>query len=662
MLYPRRVIRLNNNLSARFRTVSLNNESQRLRQQVLQQCGRFTRFFHHSLAQLADHRYSSTFDLKNVLVRQQQRCFASVASVGSGEGCASTSTKASSPKQLKQTAQSALSSTVKSNSSASTVLAQSKVLQKAAMEADRLSQLARAPPSTLSNENKVATDMNDRATKKATLLADEILTIRIEEAKKAAKALVRISNIKSLADAILQQNDCQSVAKVHRAFISVVTWGLSLITAKPADTPMTSSLRASASSLMEKLVEVVRRAHELELPLHIPLYHRFLEQVAAHSASMKKTDPVDAIVDISIYATASLDLAASPQEASAEWLEPLVEQFLAHPNNKEHPRIDHVDRLLEGMRESLGIKQMSFDATLDMLLRLRAIFRKSLKKPKKLQFAREATSIVQWLEPSLVNMMHELNNGPTFPSPSSANRKENLLHDMLLWDQENPASDDAYALIMSRILRWGPPPRPRGDGSDGSTTSTQRRIHPFDIIADTILTRGLKDYRAKELASDILQFVRLRSGIDEDDVLPDLRNNNTSSSSSHGTIPTSRSDSGGSSRLRNDEEDADLSSNSEPRHYQYDDIVDEDYPDVTSQLVRWNGDGRLLSYTSEYKAIVGIDDDEEESDDSFVRPASISPHIWDDDDFDAEDFFEDFPAVLKDLDDDEDDEDDRKKK
>ena len=549
------------------------------------------------------------------MLSQQQRYLTTAAAIGSGDSCTN---KASSGKRRKQpTHASGVTLTTGSESSGS------KALRRAAKEADRLSQLARSSPSGFSKQKESYDEKTDSSTagRKLAALVEDSHKIRLEEARKASKALLRITNIQSLANAILHQEDPDMVAKVHRAFISIVTWGLQLIATDP------ETKKVGSMCLLEELLDVVRRSHELDLPLHIPLYHRLLEQVAAHSSLIKKDDPISAILDITVYATESLDLSSSPKQASAEWLEPLIEQLMMHTNNKTSPRLDYVDRLLHGMRDCLGITQLSFDATLDMLLRLRAIFRKALRDAKKLHYAHEAASIVVWLEPSLVNMLDELNQGPIFPSPSSTSKKENLLHDMLLWDEENPTSDEANALIFSRIFLGGPPP-----GRNKNNPSRSRKIHPFDIVVDTILTRDLKDHGAKELASDIFQFVRLRS-TDEEAVLPEPQKSFSSSSSN--TIPTSRSDTQASSvglseKPAGADQGDSLSYQVSHHKKRFDGIVDDEFPDVASQLIKWNGDGRPLAYTVDYKAIVGMDEPAD-SVDPFMRRGEPDDERWDQD-------------------------------
>ena len=568
----------------------------------------------------------------------------------------------------------------------------------------------------------------------------------IQEAQKAAQALVRISSIQSLADAIRQQDDPVRVAKVHRAFISIVTWGLSLI---PTRTTTKQQQRdhhhhqnnnhKAAVGLLEDLLEVIQRAHTLDLPLHLPLYHTVLDHVALYATQLQRVDPVQVVVDLTQYATTQESTSTSHQIA-AEWLEPRLDQwwkqaFEDHPQTRARV-VDQVARVLQGARSVLGITQLSCDATLTLLLRLRAVVRQELsssthklnhkKKGRKSSsmpsLGLQAAWIVAWLEPSLIRMLDELGRSTLIPSLDRS-PMEQLLYDMLLWDQVDPQSPASQALLMSRLLQQQQQvPQQLPSLVSSSTTqqsqspqsqqqSERRTIPPLHILAESLLTRELHQVRAKELASDILLFCRLPSGLpeDEDDTYEtntsnhsnsetdtnhsktwESNNNNKTttttksrsriefarSNTSEWGIPTQRSSGSTTSSMTSTTLSSPLwdepSAKKQQQHsfsQYYEDDDDyyfgnssewdryEDYPDIAEPVIVGNADFRPLAYTvayREYLTQAWMKDLEKDDDEEWMRSmASTLEDDWDDDYYDDDDDLEE---------DDEDDDDDHDRK
>ena len=568
----------------------------------------------------------------------------------------------------------------------------------------------------------------------------------IQEAQKAAQALVRISSIQSLADAIRQQDDPVRVAKVHRTFISIVTWGLSLIPTRTTtkqqqrDHHHQTNNHKAAVGLLEDLLEVIQRAHTLDLPLHLPLYHTVLDHVALYATQLQRVDPVQVVVDLTQYATTQESTSTS-HEMAAEWLEPRLDQWWKQAL-EDHPQtrarvVDQVARVLQGARSVLGITHLSCNATLSLLLRLRAVVRQELSssthKPNHKKKGRKSSSmpslglqaawIVAWLEPSLIRMLDELGRSTLIPSLDRS-PMEQLLYDMLLWDQVDPQSPASQALLMSRLLQQQqqvPQSHQQIPSLVSSSSTTQqqlpqssqpserRTIPPLNILAESLLTRELHQVRAKELASDILLFCRLPSGLpeDEDDTYEtntsnhsnsetdtnsktwESNNNNKTttttksrsriefarSNTSEWGIPTQRSSGSTTSSMTSTTLSSPLwdepSAKKQQQHsfsQYYEDDDDyyfgnssewdryEDYPDIAEPVIVGNVDFRPLAYTvayREYLTLAWMKDLEEDDDEEWMRSmASTLEDDWDDDYYDDDDDLEE--------DDDDDDDHDRK--
>lgn len=133
---------------------------------------------------------------------------------------------------------------------------QSKALEMASREARALSELA----SRSCSLEEETSDDSAPSTKNAT------------DAMEAAQTLLAVTSpTKPLVDAINgnHPNSDDQVTSLHRAFLAVTLWCLSLV---PAD-----------SSLLNLSLDVARRAGILALPLHLPLYEQLAKAVAQHS-------------------------------------------------------------------------------------------------------------------------------------------------------------------------------------------------------------------------------------------------------------------------------------------------------------------------------------------------------------------------------------------
>ena len=84
------------------------------------------------------------------------------------------------------------------------------------------------------------------------------------------------------------------VACLHRAFIQVMSWCISLV---PSD-----------SSLLQYALDLARHTRDLSLPLHLFLYRSLVAAITQHS---EEEDPISAILEVSALAVSALNVPLS---------------------------------------------------------------------------------------------------------------------------------------------------------------------------------------------------------------------------------------------------------------------------------------------------------------------------------------------------------------
>ena len=145
-------------------------------------------------------------------------------------------------------------------------------------------------PQVLEVASKEARQVSSKAPQSASLSSSSP-----KEAAEAAQAMLTLTSpSKPLAEAILVNKAlAEQVACLHRAFLAVTSWCISLA-------PMDSTLLHSA-------LDLAHRAHDLSLPFHLPLYRSLVTAVAEHS----KDDPADTILEVSLLAASALNIPLS---------------------------------------------------------------------------------------------------------------------------------------------------------------------------------------------------------------------------------------------------------------------------------------------------------------------------------------------------------------
>lgn len=152
------------------------------------------------------------------------------------------------------------------------------VLEVASSEARQV--ISKAPKSSTASASTTTTTTTTRSSPQSA-----------QEAIDAAKAMMTLtSNTKLLAEAILENKaNAEQVASLHQALIAVTSWCTSLVLPENVD-------------LLQHALDLARRAHELSLPLHLPLYKSLVTAIAQYSQEETKV--------LTILETANLAVSA----------------------------------------------------------------------------------------------------------------------------------------------------------------------------------------------------------------------------------------------------------------------------------------------------------------------------------------------------------------
>lgn len=159
------------------------------------------------------------------------------------------------------------------------------VLVSAAKEAQRLSDLAAKsrPEKTV---NPTAAEAAPKTWREPSTLTWESVHKRevdeetIQSALESAQALLFVTRLdmsSPLRDAIRDRHEAspeiqKQISSLHRAFLAVTSWCLDVVTMAQKPDPR----------MLDMGLQVARRAHQLQLPFHMPLYIRLMNAVAEH--------------------------------------------------------------------------------------------------------------------------------------------------------------------------------------------------------------------------------------------------------------------------------------------------------------------------------------------------------------------------------------------
>ena len=152
-------------------------------------------------------------------------------------------------------------------------------------------EVAVGPPSSVPHVLEVASSEARRVISRAPRRSSSpTVSSSPREAVEAAQAMMALTSpTKSLAEAILaNKTSVEQVACLHKAFLAVTSWCISLVSME--------------TSLVDCGLDLARRAHDLSLPLHLPLYRSLATAIAKHSDD----EVVDAILETANLAVSAL--------------------------------------------------------------------------------------------------------------------------------------------------------------------------------------------------------------------------------------------------------------------------------------------------------------------------------------------------------------------
>lgn len=105
---------------------------------------------------------------------------------------------------------------------------------------------------------------------------------QVQEAINAAETLLDATNITSTLTDLIRSNSNQQqqqVASLHRAFLTVTEWSAGLVSSS-------SHHSLSEHPLLDSLLRLTVRAHQLDLPFHLPLYQKLANAVAQQPSNI----------------------------------------------------------------------------------------------------------------------------------------------------------------------------------------------------------------------------------------------------------------------------------------------------------------------------------------------------------------------------------------
>ena len=467
----------------------------------------------------------------------------------------------------------------------------------AAQEASRLSKLA-------AKENKRGIAFTESSVQLALDAASALLIIS-RPTNALADAILHRSNNNSNTTTTMNQNAPQ-IASLHRAFLEITSWCIDLVPYKYEQQQLQvhhqqqqqQDLATIDNAVLDRSLTLARRAYDLQLPFHLPLYTRLMEAVATH-----RTDDsiASTILDISSWVTATLD---APVDAA----------FFSHTLTilVRRQQLGQVVELLNGMRMRHNIPHLDPSTTTEVLTLLRDAVRDSLLQGPPSDNSgiatnnsrlseEDATQIVSLLEPSVIHVLEQRES-----SEQLRDRLTNMLNEL---------ENDEMAELLERLAQVEDEESDHDDSdsdddeevfdSDEDDNHVERaaRTDPIDLVVDSILTKNVTDVKAKRLLSNLIKNSKFGGGGDTNNK---PRIQAIEFKDGEDTIHAVKVEIDSDSDLSDDEEDeADelLYSRDKEDLYQF--------PDVTAQMVELNH-GRTLRFTIKFEDVLWARDLEDD--------------------------------------------------
>jgi hypothetical protein len=518
----------------------------------------------------------------------------------------------------------------------------------AAQEASRLSKLA-------AKENKRGIAFTETRVQLALDAASALLIIS-RPTNALADAILHRSNKNSNSNTNMNQNAPQ-IASLHRAFLEITSWCIDLVPYQYEQQQLQvhqhhqqqqqqQDLATIDIAVLDRSLTLARRAYDLQLPFHLPLYTRLMDAVATH-----KTDDsiASTILDISSWVTATLD---APVDAAffSRTLTTLVRR----------QQLGQVVELLNGMRMRHDIPHLDPSTTREVLTLLGDAVRESLLQGPPSDNGsnadntmsrlseEDASQIVSLLEPSVMHVLEQRESSEQLRD-RLLNMLSELENDVMGESLERIAQvEDAMAAVLERLTqveddilehlkRLAQVEDDESDldddddddddsdsdsdsdidsdiddddeevfGSDEDDNHVERaaRTDPIDLVVDSILTKNVTDVKAKRLLSNLIKNSRFGGG---GDTINKPRVQAIEFKDGEETIRAVKVEFDSDSDLSDDddEEEADelLYSRDKEDLYQF--------PDVTAQMVELNN-GRTLRFTIKFEDVLWARDLEDD--------------------------------------------------
>lgn len=321
-------------------------------------------------------------------------------------------------------------------------------LRSLAQEADRLTQMASSAhhrweaadtashwtPTTAAETTTTTTSTSDYSA--ALQAANELLRISYDYASSyQTQVAASPTTRRATTEDDLASATAGFTASLHRSLLTVIAWCTRIILQPQDPDPPTQTLHEPTvpvdhSLLLGTALHLARRANDLQLPLHLPLYERLLQATALVS---RPHELVESTLEVSSWVVTSLHGSTVP----AHWFLPALRALLS-----QHA-FAHASDLLVGLRYLHGIRYLPVPVTSELLRLLRDLVPRDNDESQALE--PQVAHIVALLEPSVHYALQQ----------TSEILQETVRSDLrdLLQDMEPTQVEDTIASLESSMQR-----------------------------------------------------------------------------------------------------------------------------------------------------------------------------------------------------------------
>jgi hypothetical protein len=304
-----------------------------------------------------------------------------------------------------------------------------------------------------------------------------------KEVMEAANTLLIVSNDPALQAMIASganSEHAQHITVLHRAFLALTTKCLDCIRIIQ---PTASTEHVYA--LLDPALALARRAHDLGLPFHLPLYQRLMEVTAVTIDTTPTTRGPDVILEIASYTDT---LNAFPVAASL--FRPALVALI-----QARKFVETVE-LMQGMRDRHGLAIVDRQTATDMYVRLHAVTKESfcLRSESRRDLPESpVTEIVAMLEPSVLLFSIALEKEAKEDEETLNQLLENIDDQELdrVYEAEEDNEDEDFDSDDDY------------DDEDADTMQSSK-IDPLDQAVNHIITKRVKDEKAKAVFAELV--------------------------------------------------------------------------------------------------------------------------------------------------------------